>query len=139
LQLPPDFLNGAAVQKMATSSDLVSDLVLDFPPPAGCKLIDEELYRGPELEQIGEGFPTPRYILSYTRRRKCTMLHKVLGGCYRKPGREIRDYDYLDELEGGEDIPLCKDCWPVPKEDTERKDKEDSSSGDSTSSTESDD
>jgi hypothetical protein len=135
LHLPPDFLDG----EHAPSAASAPTLIVDFPVPAGCKLIDEELYSGPEAEKIGEGFPVPRYIISYTRRRKCTKLHKVMGGCYRKPGREIRDYDYVNELEGGENVPLCKDCWPTPVEVDDDKNNEDSDSGNSSSSTEADD
>ena len=52
----------------------------------------------------------PKYILSYTKKKKLCRIH-LKGGCWRKPGIDYKDFEYVYELEDLAKVaPFCKDC-----------------------------
>ena len=87
------------------------------------------------------------YFLSFTRKRKHVCLH-ITGACWRRPGREIKEFQYLDEVVGAQFDSKCKDCWrnaetvdlnlfppgPPEKNGVEEVGEHDSSSSSSTDS-----
>jgi hypothetical protein len=76
-----------------------------------------------------------KYVISYTRRRKCATRHKAVGGGHRRPGYELRDCVGIAQLEDKDDARLCGDCRPKRAGAPEPLENSDASaSGDSSSS-----
>ena len=87
---------------------------------------DEKGAEHKEEEQI----KLPQYILSYTQKKKLCRIHRK-GGCWRKPGVDYKEFEYVYDLEDlASKVPFCKDCTKVEKA---------ASSSDSSSSTDTDD
>ena len=63
--------------------------------------------KGPAAKD--EELQMPKYILSYTKKKKICRIH-VQGGCWRKPGVDLKDYELVYDLEDlPETTPFCKD------------------------------
>ena len=86
-----------------------------------------------------------KYYLSYTAKKKVCTLH-ITGGCWRRPGRDIKTYTFHQDIDGPSYAKACKDCWgtadpretgqkagPDPK--GEREGAQEDSSQDGSSST----
>ena len=66
------------------------------------------------------------YILCYTQKHKLARIH-ITGKCWRKPGIDYKNYEYIYELEDALDrANFCKDC--LAKDEEAKGSSEDSSS-----------
>ena len=66
------------------------------------------------------------YILCYTPKHKLARIH-ITGKCWRKPGIDYKNYEYIYELEDALDqANFCKDC--LAKDEETKGSSEDSSS-----------
>ena len=48
--------------------------------------------------------------IGQTKQGKSLCLH-VLGGCFRRPGIETLNYQWVDQIEEGDYTSWCKQCW----------------------------
>jgi hypothetical protein len=79
-------------------------------------VVDGVLVPVPEVDCRAQGLimtgeAIPKYVISYTRKRKSRTIHKFREGCYRRVGYEISDSCYTSVLEAGDWAFRCKDCW----------------------------
>ena len=66
-------------------------------------------------DPLCSGDAQANYILSYTLRRRRVTAHKVVGGCYRRPRIELKDYEFVSAIIQGDGLHLCRDCWKESK------------------------
>ena len=67
----------------------------------------------PRMEDEGAGLDMGdcgKYYLSYTAKKNVCTLH-ITGGCWRRPGRDIKIYTYHQDIDGLSYARACKDCW----------------------------
>ena len=77
------------------------------------KILERQDQRLQEEEK--ESVALPKYILSYTRKKKACRIH-VRGGCWRKPGIDYKEFEYVYDLEDLAKVtPFCKDCLNAEK------------------------
>ena len=50
------------------------------------------------------------YLINFTSKHKFARLH-LIGGCYRRPGFELKDCAYHEDLAGVSYDMKCKDCF----------------------------
>ena len=51
------------------------------------------------------------YVVHYTAKTRFTRLHKK-GGCWRRPGHELKEVSYHATLSEAPYMSWCTDCWP---------------------------
>ena len=69
----------------------------------------------------------PPYVISYTTKKKISRIH-ITGGCWRRPGFDYLNYEYIYDLEDlKEMVPMCRDCEKGRKEEPPSSDSSSSS------------
>ena len=58
--------------------------------------------------EASKDFP---YYVHYTKKTRFSKLHKR-GGCWRRPGRELKEVTYHEKLSDAPYMDYCSDCWP---------------------------
>ena len=109
----PEAVEAAIADLKALAEDASKDMAVDVElasPTEVATLSPPGLEAGP-----GEEETEAKYIIVYTRGRKCARLHSV-GGCWRARQMEFADYEMIEE-----DLPdrskynaVCRGCWPLP-------------------------
>jgi len=86
----------AAVEDLASPTEVAS-LSLAIPPG---EVEEEELFR-------------TKYLIVYTRNRRCTCLH-LAGGCWRARQLSFACFEYLDQDPPPREAynSVCRGCWP---------------------------
>ena len=97
----------------------VLEIRLDFKLAVPCTSV-EAAPATPEPLPPPQGLPDPvdeegqrlwPYIVHYTKRTRFTKLHKR-GGCWRRPGYELKEVTFHKTLSDAPFMDFCTDCWP---------------------------
>ena len=51
------------------------------------------------------------FLVHYTAKTRFSRLHRV-GGCRRRPGRELKEVTYHATISEAPYMAYCTDCWP---------------------------
>ena len=52
------------------------------------------------------------FLVHYTAKTRFTRLHRV-GGCKRRPGRELKEVTFHATISEAPFMSYCTDCWPT--------------------------
>jgi hypothetical protein len=137
---------GAGTPSLPEASGEEEDAQVDQIFQAASQFLgDDKDTEGVELElaactRIGQEV-SGKYLLSYSKNKRLMTIHKGREGCWRRPGSELKDFHFTDDI-----IPLelqgalkCKDCWMELRKGKKRRAASSSESGGSDSSSKSDD
>jgi hypothetical protein len=139
LKLPANFLDKQPSTSLPAAGAMIAGTVEPLPEALGVHAASADAGSEEDGDRVSAAkladSTQAKYIISYTRRRKCATLHKAVGGCHRRPGYELRDCIGIAQLEDKDDARLCGDCWPKHASAPEPLENSDASaSGDSSSS-----
>ena len=76
-------------------------------------LVSTDLENAEDSEDEFKPVEDVPYFVSITKGGRFRRVHKTpkFGGCWRRPGLHIQEFEYVSILEKGSYHAVCKDCW----------------------------